>query len=200
MVKSVQLHTLSLFRHFCSESVCRLHCQEWTRPSFLLGKLGTLALFELPALLWGTCFWELKVIYLKCYKGFNQTLSIFPSFLQTTLHPYSNKHMHNGSKMDYVIKKTHTNTLLPPLSPSRSLSLSFSLSITLWLYISLSLSVSFTLSLWLLLSLSLSLTHTHTHAHTLSLFCQALKQKKRKEKTKGQLRKLLCMWCFECVK
>ena len=184
MVKSVQLHTLSLFRHFCSESVCRLHCQEWTHPSFLLGKLGTLALFELPALLWGTCFWEWKVIYLKCYKGFNQTLSIFPSFLQTTLYPYSNKHMHTGSKMDYVIKKTHKNTLLPPLSPSRSLSLSFSLSITLWLYISLSsICLLHSLFLWLLLSLSHSHTHTHTHTHSLSLLSgMETKEKEGKDK------------------
>ena len=55
------------------------YIEERTRPSFPLGKLRTFALFELSALLWGTCFWKWKVIYLKCYKGFNQTLSIYPT-------------------------------------------------------------------------------------------------------------------------
>ena len=62
-----------------------LHCQEWTRPSFLLGKLGSFTLFKLQPLLWGTCYWKLKLIYLKCYKGSNQTLSIYaflPVYLQ----------------------------------------------------------------------------------------------------------------------
>ena len=50
--------------------------REWTRLSFSLGELGTFALFELPAFLWGT-FIKMKASYLKCYMVFNQTLSIY---------------------------------------------------------------------------------------------------------------------------
>ena len=37
----------------------------------------TFTLFELPALLVGNFLLKWKVIYLNCYKGFNQTLSMF---------------------------------------------------------------------------------------------------------------------------
>ena len=50
----------------------------------------TFAPFLLPALLWGTYILKLKVIYLKCYKGFNQTLSIDTDFrwfgIQRSIH------------------------------------------------------------------------------------------------------------------
>ena len=49
----------------------------WTCSIFPLRKLGTFALFQLPALLWGSYLLKWKVVFLKCNKGFNRTLSIY---------------------------------------------------------------------------------------------------------------------------
>ena len=54
------------------------------KTSFLLRKLGTFALFELPALLWGNYLLKWRVIYLKYMRGFNRTLSINMRHLSLT--------------------------------------------------------------------------------------------------------------------
>ena len=55
-------------------SVCLCHT---TFRKKQLYSTPTFALFELTPLLWGTCFWKWKVIYLECCKSFNQTLSMY---------------------------------------------------------------------------------------------------------------------------